>query len=339
VVRGKIVETEEIPAYCAVALAGLGWLPDTLMTRSVVVRMRPRAPTELIEPFRRRLFLREGKALHDRLETWARQVLGSIAGTWPSMPDGVEDRAADVWEALIAVAIAAGGDWPGHATKAAVALVAEARDDTPSLGVRLLGDLRTVFKDYDSMPTAQILEQLHALEESPWSDLKGKPLDARGLAWHLRQYSIKVKVIRVGSRTPRGYERADLMDAWERYLPPSRPKSATSATFAPGPLEAAETLGFSVADDVADTADVADDPQHSGTGHVAGVAQHRPTGATKKARKTANVADVAPVADLQRDGEADIPCITCGAPLTAAEDATGQLLCNRCRNRDGHDRS
>ena len=30
VVRGKTVETEEIPAYAAVALAGLGWLPDTI---------------------------------------------------------------------------------------------------------------------------------------------------------------------------------------------------------------------------------------------------------------------------------------------------------------------
>ena len=44
--RGKTVETEEIPAYCAVALAGLGWLPDTLMSRSIVIRMRRRAPTE-----------------------------------------------------------------------------------------------------------------------------------------------------------------------------------------------------------------------------------------------------------------------------------------------------
>ena len=41
VVRGKIVETEELPAYCAVALAGLDDLPDTIMTRSVVVRMKP----------------------------------------------------------------------------------------------------------------------------------------------------------------------------------------------------------------------------------------------------------------------------------------------------------
>ena len=30
--RGKMVETEELPAYCAVALAGLGDLPDTLLT-------------------------------------------------------------------------------------------------------------------------------------------------------------------------------------------------------------------------------------------------------------------------------------------------------------------
>jgi hypothetical protein len=49
VVRAKSVETEEIPAYCAVALAGLGGLPDTLLSRSVVVRMRKRAPTEPIE--------------------------------------------------------------------------------------------------------------------------------------------------------------------------------------------------------------------------------------------------------------------------------------------------
>jgi hypothetical protein len=55
VVRGKIVETEELPAYCAVALAGLNDLPDTIMTRAVVVRMHRRASTELIEPWRPRV--------------------------------------------------------------------------------------------------------------------------------------------------------------------------------------------------------------------------------------------------------------------------------------------
>ena len=40
VVRGKIIETEEIESYAAVALAGLGWLPKVIMSRSVVIRMR-----------------------------------------------------------------------------------------------------------------------------------------------------------------------------------------------------------------------------------------------------------------------------------------------------------
>jgi Protein of unknown function (DUF3631) len=44
--------------------------------------------------------------------------------TWPEMPDGIEDRNADVWEALIAIADLAGGDWPERARRAAVALVA-----------------------------------------------------------------------------------------------------------------------------------------------------------------------------------------------------------------------
>ncbi len=49
VVKGNTVTTEEIPAYCAVALAGLGGLPDTILSRSVTVRMRRRAPDEKVE--------------------------------------------------------------------------------------------------------------------------------------------------------------------------------------------------------------------------------------------------------------------------------------------------
>jgi hypothetical protein len=37
------VETEEIPAYAAVAMGGLGWLPDTILSRSVIIRMRRRS--------------------------------------------------------------------------------------------------------------------------------------------------------------------------------------------------------------------------------------------------------------------------------------------------------
>src|SRR6516165_6734896 len=40
VVNGQKVGTEEIPAYSAVALAGIGDLPDTIMSRSVIIRMK-----------------------------------------------------------------------------------------------------------------------------------------------------------------------------------------------------------------------------------------------------------------------------------------------------------
>lgn len=55
VIHGKTVETEELPAYCAVMMAGLNDLPDTIMSRCVVVRMKKRAPSETVKPWRLRL--------------------------------------------------------------------------------------------------------------------------------------------------------------------------------------------------------------------------------------------------------------------------------------------
>jgi hypothetical protein len=218
VVRGKIIETEELPAYCAVAMAGLGGLPDTILSRSVVVRMRRRSPAEVVEPYRRRVHASEGNAIRDRLAAWALSVGLSLREARPTMPDGIEDRDADVWESLLAVADAAGGRWPERARVSAVSLVSLAKAGTPSLGVRLLSDLRQVFGNRDTMSTEEILSCLLQQEEAPWGDLRGKPLDARRLAHYLRPYGISSKQVRVGSTTLKGYAREDLWDAWTRYL-------------------------------------------------------------------------------------------------------------------------
>jgi Protein of unknown function (DUF3631) len=87
--NGKTVQTEEIHAYAAVALAGLGWLPDTIMGRSIIIRMRRRHQGERVEPFRRRIVEPEGRELHRMLDAWARTV-GQI--NWPEMPPGIEDQ-------------------------------------------------------------------------------------------------------------------------------------------------------------------------------------------------------------------------------------------------------
>ena len=235
VMQGKTVATEEISAYSAVALAGLGWLPDTIYSRSVIIKMRRRKPGEKVEPFRPRLHEPQAKPIKDQLEEWA----AGCEIEWPNLPPEIQDRDADVWEALIAVADLAGDAWPVRARSAAVALVAEAKDAEPSLGVRLLADLRTVFGSADELSSKGILNALLEIEEAPWTNLKGKPIDERGLAHRLRQYGIKSKTIRIGvgpSGTLKGYTRADFFDAWGRYLPGAHPvRSVTSVTSVTSP--------------------------------------------------------------------------------------------------------
>lgn len=238
VTRGKTIETEEIEAYSAVAMAGLGYVPDTIASRSVQIRMRRRAPGETVEPFRRRLHEPRGNELRDDLAEWCEQVHDQLAGAFPAMPDEVKDRDADVWEPLLAIADAAGGDWPRRARVAAVALVAASKQKPPSLGVRLLADIQRVFGDLEQMTTDDLIGALRALEEAPWSDMKGKPLDPRGLSRILGDYDIKPTTIRVGSNTLRGYRRTMFHDAWQRYVAVPPEANATSATTAtPAALE------------------------------------------------------------------------------------------------------
>ena len=113
----------------------------------------------------------------------------------------------------------AGKTWAERARVAAVTLVTLLREGVLSLGVQLLRDMRIVFAEAETKSTETILAALIALEESPWGDLKGKPLTDRGLARRLRRYGIRPKVIRFGQTTARGYEKADFKDAWSRYLP------------------------------------------------------------------------------------------------------------------------
>ncbi|MER5509532.1 DUF3631 domain-containing protein [Streptomyces sp. NPDC002766] len=249
---GSNQNTEWFSSFCAVAMAGLGSLPDTILTRSVIIRMRKKAPNEKAEPYRRRVHEKQGHALRDRLADWAETVRDEVAQAWPEMPEGVSDRPADVWEPLLAVADAAGGHWPERARAACVILIKSAQEgDEASLGVRLLTDLRDrVFCGAGRMPTAAILEVLLGLDDAPWADLTddGKPLTARGLSKLLSQYvrpdnsPIRPRGIRVGSGTPKGYYAEDLSDAWARYCPPPPEKSATSATSATPQVNEGESV-------------------------------------------------------------------------------------------------
>jgi hypothetical protein len=217
---GATHEVRRFPVYTAVALAGLGDLPDTLMTRSVVIRMRRRSATEVVQPFRHRVHAPVGQEINNQLVEWIFEILDDLRDAWPAMPDGIVDRPADVWEPLLAVADAAGGRWPERARAACVALAGASVAREASLGIRLLTDLRTVFGSDTRLSTTTILDRLHALEESPWDNLRGAQLDARGLAWRLSSYEVSSTKVKIGGTALQGYRREDLWDLWERYCAP-----------------------------------------------------------------------------------------------------------------------
>jgi hypothetical protein len=222
VVRGKSVETEELPAYCAVALAGLDDLPDTIMTRSVIVRMRRRAADEKIEPWRPRVNAPDAQKLYTRLAKWSTQARTLLSGDfWPEMPYGVEDRDADCWEALLAVADIAGDRWAKAARRTAVTHVRAAKRRPPTIGVLLLRDVKRVFDRLcaDKLPTEDIINGLAKIPESPWATIrKGDPIDDRGLALRLGKYGIGSKAQRAGEDVFKGYSRTQFVDAWKRYV-------------------------------------------------------------------------------------------------------------------------
>ena len=85
-------------------MAGLGWLPDTITSRSVLIGMRRRHDGQQVEPYRRRVHAAEGYRIRDVVAEWA----ASAVVSWPELPPGIQDRDADIWEPLIAVADAIG---------------------------------------------------------------------------------------------------------------------------------------------------------------------------------------------------------------------------------------
>jgi hypothetical protein len=236
-------QLEACATFAMALVGGIGSMPDTLEDRAVVVSMRRRAPGETVAPFRRRRAVPPLHELRDELHGWVVGLRDELADAEPDLP--VEDRAADVWEPLVAIADAAGGDWPARARTACTTLTEDTTTpDDGTAGERLLADLHGVFGDAEALWTTTILEQLHGLEEAPWGDWYGRELTARDLARLLRPWGVSSRNVRTAEGQAKGYHRADLIDPWSRYTHaavPAVPPSHEGLETAPDLREPAGT--------------------------------------------------------------------------------------------------
>jgi hypothetical protein len=218
---GRDFSYRDLSTFSPKTIAGIGKLPDTVQSRSIPIRLKRKASEERVERFRRRQVEAVAAPVRERVERFASTELEALQQAEPGLPDELGDRAADVWEPLLAIADRAGGEWPQRARQAALSLSTKQASEDDSLGVRMLGDVRSVFlqRNEERIFTAELLDELAQIDDAPWGDWYGKRIPPRKMADLLRPFGIRPKTIRIGETTKSGYERGWFADAWGRYLP------------------------------------------------------------------------------------------------------------------------
>lgn len=220
--QGASLSYHDFPVFGPKAIAGIGKLPDTVADRAIPIELRRRAPGEYVERFRFRKIEPEAVPLHHAAAAWAKAHLDALSWAEPELPEELDDRAQDIVEPLLAIADEVGGEWPERARDAAVALLTgEHREDSESLGVKLLRDIRSVFdkEGTDRLLTTDILTALNKRDDAPWGNLRGETLDARRLARLLKPYGVKPDQVWIDGANQKGYMRSWFADAWARYVP------------------------------------------------------------------------------------------------------------------------
>ena len=217
VIRNVDHKPRRFSTWAPKAIATIGTLADTLEDRAVVVRLQRKPPGATVERLGRRDNA-EFAALRSQAARWAADNFDKLADPDPNMPD-LNDRAADNWRPLLAIADLAGGTWPKEARRAACLLSGEEQDG--AIGVELLRDIRSAFGYDDVIRSSDLVAKLTADPERPWAEWKhGRPLTQKQLAGLLAPFHIiSLTVHRPGQPDGKGYRRIDFEEAWAAYCP------------------------------------------------------------------------------------------------------------------------
>jgi Protein of unknown function (DUF3631) len=217
----------------------------TLEDRAILVQLQRKPPGAKVERLRKRdneWFA----ALRSQADRWATDNFKKLVDPDPQVPEQLNDRAADNWRPLLAIADLAGGEWSQLARQAALTLSGESPEEP--MGVMLLADCRPAFGNDDVIRSVDLVTRLSADAERPWAEYNrgSKPITQRQLARLLGTFGIISVNVRpeVGPQG-KGYRRVDFEAAWEAYCPASPTDSDVfKRPNVPRPVEAAQVDGF-----------------------------------------------------------------------------------------------
>jgi putative DNA primase/helicase len=214
--RGTRTRLVRYSTWCPKVMAAIGGLPETLADRCIVIRMERKTAGEECEALRGF----EGGRLRRQCARFVRDRGAEMAKARPARPGVLNDRAADIWGPLLAVADLAGGGWPEKAREAAAGLTALGQESNP-IGMLLLHIMIAFARtESDRKFSRELVAELNALRGKAWSELgEGKPVTEMWVARQLRPYGIRPKTIWVGEAHAKGYLKEDFTEALRRYVP------------------------------------------------------------------------------------------------------------------------
>lgn len=218
---GDDYEPRAFRTFCPKAIAAIGELPGTIQDRAIIVRMKRRVPDESVKRLRRDRIESDLESLRRKAARWAADNASEVREADPNVPPALNDRAADNWRPLLAIADLAGGEWPARARRAAVLLSGGETNEDSDLRVQLLADVRDIFdeRSADELASGVLVEKLTKLDNRPWAEWRhGRPLTATGLARLLKPFGIQSRQVWLDNANVHGYGRAQFKDAWARYL-------------------------------------------------------------------------------------------------------------------------
>jgi hypothetical protein len=168
--------------FCPKVIAGIGKLPETIADRAIPIRLKRKGPWEKVAGFRTKLISSDTNSLKARLRSWVSSNLEDLKHADPELPDCLSDRQQDGAEPLLAIADAAGGDWPSRARAALIELFSSDNAAEESLGVSLLSDIRDIFceTNAEELSSKELVGALCKLDGLGWRafrpcDLPGTP--------------------------------------------------------------------------------------------------------------------------------------------------------------------
>lgn len=218
---GETLEPQQFSSWAPKVLAKIGRLPDTIQDRSIEIRLQRRTKAEPVEPVRA-TSPETFERLTRQLVRWALDHGDKIESAKTQIPGVLNDRAADNWLPLFAIAEVVGGDWPKAVTTAALEL-SGSEDSEETVQIRLLSALQKLFESgVEFMATDQITEALGKMKEAPWADWT-HGMTAKKLAQSLRPFGLEPRQKRQHGEPVRGYLREDLEPVFGRYLSASHP--------------------------------------------------------------------------------------------------------------------